>query len=376
MLLNPPYHRSFIRSGRCTSLPISGSNWYPIFLAYAAGWLEKHGHTVKLIDALVAENSAEQLVKISQDFRPEMVAVYISDISLADDIKVGEEIKKLTGSYLVLVGPRCASDPLALLKMGKQTVDAVVRREFDDVLLDLADIKDKKTIAGLVWRNGKKIIANPERPFLTAQQLNQFPFVAKIYKDHLPIKKYYQASLLHPFVDLFTARGCSWNKCTFCLWPNTIYKGAAYRTRSIDNVVEELKFIKKELPEVKEVFFQDDMLPRIRATQLASAIIKAKIKLNWSGYVKADLNYDTLKLMRKSGCRFLHVGYESADLTILKNINKGANPKTMKQFTDDAKRAGIKIHGDFIFGLPGETESTIRNTIAWAKNFGLNSLAN
>lgn len=366
-LLNPPYLKNFIRSSRCTWLPISGSNWYPIFLAYTAGWLEKHRHQARLIDAPVADLSVENVLELAKDFQPDLLVLYISGQSLENDISIGKKIKKLTPCQLVLVGPWCASNPEKILRANKN-VDAIVRREFDDVILDLAEGKKKKLIKGLVFRDGEKIISNPEREFLTPKQLDAFPFVTKSYKEHLPIAKYYQASLLHPFVDLFTARGCVWNRCTFCLWPYTIHRGASYRVRSIENVMEELKFIKKELPEVKEVFIQDDMLPAVRARKLSEAILKANLKMNWSCYVKGDVDYQTLSLMKKSGCRFLHVGYESADNQILKNIQKGITAETMKRFTEDTKKLGLRIHGDFIIGLPGENEKTIKKTIAWAKN--------
>jgi len=370
ILLNPPYPRNFIRSARCTVLPISGSNWYPIFLAYAAGWLEKHGHEVKLIDALVANISTDKLRIIATSFRPKMLVVYVSDKSLRNDLTVAKKIKRANNCQLVAVGPRCSFQPEKILEKYPD-VDSVVRREFDDVLLDLANNKDKKKIPGLIWRSGKRIISNPERSFLTEKQLDEFPFVTDVYRRHLPINKYYQASLLHPFVDLFTARGCAWNKCTFCLWPNTIHKNAAYRPRSIESVIAELKFIKSKLPEVKEVFFQDDMIPALRAKQLSLAILKAKLQMNWSCYTKADIDSETLKLMKKSGCRFLHVGYESSNQTILNNIRKGTTPQTAKKFTQDSLRAGLRIHGDFILGLPGETETTINKTISWAKKLGI-----
>lgn len=370
ILLNPPYPRNFIRSARCTVLPISGSNWYPIFLAYATGWLEKHGHEVKLIDALVANIQVGELHKIVKDFKPELLVVYVSDKSLRNDIAVAKKIKRAIECQLVAVGPRCSYQPEKILEKYPE-LDCVVRREFDDVLLDLANSKDKKKIAGLIWRSGKKIISNPERAFLTEKQLDEFPYVSDVYRRHLPLKKYFQASLLHPFVDLFTARGCAWNKCTFCLWPNTIHKNAAYRARSIDNVIAELKFIQSRMPEIKEVFFQDDMLPAGRAKQISKAILKARLQMNWSCYTKADIDYETLKLMKKSGCRFLHVGYESGDQTILNNIRKGTTPQTAKKFTQDSLKAGLRIHGDFILGLPGETEATIKKTISWAKKLGI-----
>jgi len=352
LLLNAYFRPHYIRSARSTWPSISGSNWYPIFLAYCCGWLEKHGHECRLVDAQVAGISADQTLKIAKEFKPEMLVLYISADSLKSDLTIGKAIKKTTGCQLVLVGPWCATNP-SQLKSDNSEVDYVIPREFDQAVLEIA--------------NGIK----PTNSFLTPKQLDEMPFVTKVYQQHLPIAKYYQASLLHPFVDLFTARGCSWGKCTFCLWPHTIHKNLPYRLRSIVNVIAELKFIQKELPQVKEIFIQDDTLPAFRARQLAQAILKAGLKITWSTYARADLDLATLKLMKKAGCRFLHVGYESADEQILKNICKGVTPKTAKKFTENARQVGLRIHGDFILGLPGETEQTISKTIKWAKNLDI-----
>jgi radical SAM superfamily enzyme YgiQ (UPF0313 family) len=295
------------------------------------------------------------------------LVLYVSHQSFSSDVLIGNKIKQKTGCEVVLVGPWCASNPEKMLKDSKG-LDMVVKREFDDVVLDLANGKKKKDIKGLVYRNGKKIVFTGERQFLTPTQLDKFPFVTSIYKQFLPIKNYTQASLLHPYIDMFTARGCAWNQCTFCLWPQTIHKGAHYRMRNLDGVVEELKYIKKELTFVKEVFFQDDMLPTLRARQISELIIKHKIKMNWSCYVKADVDLETLKMMKMSGCRFLHVGYETPQANIIKNIKKGTQRDTMTKFTQDAQKAGLRIHGDFILGLPGETKETIQDTINWAKS--------
>jgi radical SAM superfamily enzyme YgiQ (UPF0313 family) len=74
-----------------------------------------------------------------------------------------------------------------------------------------------------------------------------------------------------------------------------------------------------------------------------------------------------LKLMKKSGCHCLHVGYESGSDKILKTINKGVTRKDLEKFTKWVNAAHIDIHADFMIGLPGETEETIRDTIDWAK---------
>lgn len=373
-LLNPPFIEKYVRSSRCTWIPVAGSNWYPIFLAYATGLLEKRGHEVKLVDALVDGTSHKETIQDIINFSPQITVIYTSLDSLDNEIRLAEMIKKKIDTFIVFVGAWCAIDPEGILKKSDK-ISGVIRREFEmplsNLVKTLQEHKDLSIVKELSWQENGKIYNNPDGEFITSEQLDQLPFVTDVYRRHLNINNYHQTSLKHPFIDLFTARGCTWGKCTFCLWPNTIHKGAKYRMRTINNVIEELKFIKKELPQIKEVFFQDDMLPGLRMKSLSEAILKNKIKITWSGYAKADLDFKTLKLAKKSGCRFLHIGYESANQEILNNVNKGEVVEKMEEFTKNAKNAGVKIHGDFIFGLPGETIESIKKTIKWAKKINI-----
>jgi anaerobic magnesium-protoporphyrin IX monomethyl ester cyclase len=240
--------------------------------------------------------------------------------------------------------------------------------EYDFTALDIANNKPLSEIRGLVWWSDDKICINSERLPINSEKLNEFPFVSDIYRRHLHINNYQQADQFYPYIDLFTGRGCSWGKCIFCIYPNTINKGLGYRTRTIPNVIEELKFIKSEMPYIKEVFFQDDTLPSKRCVELSQAILDNHLKLTWSCFSRAtaDMNKDVLKLMKQSGCRTMHVGYESANQKLLKDMCKGINIETAEKFTKDACDAGLLIVGDFLVGLPGETHETIKRTVEWA----------
>jgi radical SAM superfamily enzyme YgiQ (UPF0313 family) len=137
--------------------------------------------------------------------------------------------------------------------------------------------------------------------------------------------------------------------------------------------MQEFLFISKELPSVREIFIQDDTLPDWRARELSSAILESGLDLVWSCYARPDMDYDTLRLMREAGCRCVHVGYESSDSQILRNIRKGVTPRVAEKFTEAANRAGLLIHGDFVLGLPGETVQTIQATIKWARKLEVHS---
>ena len=101
------------------------------------------------------------------------------------------------------------------------------------------------------------------------------------------------------------------------------YNGIKAVKEALDLLGGAEKFIKKEIPQVKEVYFQDDTLPKDRAIEISEAIIENKLKIRWSSYSRADLDLKTLKLMRKSGCRILETGFESSNPQILKNICTG-----------------------------------------------------
>jgi radical SAM superfamily enzyme YgiQ (UPF0313 family) len=166
-------------------------------------------------------------------------------------------------------------------------------------------------------------------------------------------------------VSIYTGRGCK-SRCTFCLWPQTV-GGHNYRVRSPENVIAEVKSIMTNHPNVKEIFFDDDTftdnLPR--AEEIAKGL--GALGVTWSCNAKANVPRKTLEVLRANGLRLLLVGYESGNQQILHNIKKGLLIETAKKFTKDCHELGIKIHGTFILGLPGETRETIQETIAYAK---------
>ena len=114
-MLNPPYLEGFMRNARWEAISIAGSEWLPIWLAYATGWLEKHGHDVKLVDAGREKMSREETFNLVREFKPELVAVYVTTASMENDLEVANKIKE-TGSEVVLVGPWCSIEPEKILK--------------------------------------------------------------------------------------------------------------------------------------------------------------------------------------------------------------------------------------------------------------------
>lgn len=366
LLLSPPYLLDYMRNARCDFVSWSSTQWYPVWLGYCGAVLEKFGHNVRIIDApaygLNHVDTKKQILK----FCPEFLVVYSGVKSENNDIRFAEDILDILRCKVVFVGPYTSISPENILKKSEK-INFAIKGEFEYPVLELIEGKKYGNIKNLLYREDNKIKINEVRPFLTTSELDNIPFVTDFFNRHLNFKYYRTISELYPFIDLMTGRGCKWGLCTYCLWVHSFITGQTYNKRTIKNVIEEFKFIKKELKNIRSVMIQDDTLPAERARELSEALLKEDIKISWSCYVRAEIDYETLKFMKKAGCRNLHVGYESANKIILKNIKKGLSTERMIQFTKDAKKVGLRIHGDFAIGFDGETKDTINETVKFAK---------
>ena len=203
--------------------------------------------------------------------------------------------------------------------------------------------------------------------------MDALPFVVDVYKRDLDIEHYFIGYLQHPYVSLYTGRGCQ-ARCTFCLWPQTV-GGHRYRTRSAEHVVDEIAKRQGLFPQVKEFFFDDDTFTDDRAARRGdrqgARQARRHLVLQRQGQ-RAD--YETLKMLKDNGLRLLLVGYESGNQQILNNIKKGMRIDGRGRFSEHCHKLGITIHGTFILGLPGETRETIEETIHFAKEINPHTL--
>jgi radical SAM superfamily enzyme YgiQ (UPF0313 family) len=144
--------------------------------------------------------------------------------------------------------------------------------------------------------------------------------------------------------------------------------------RSPQNVADEMAYMRKLFPRVKEFFFDDDTftanLPRAR--EIAKKL--GPLGLTWSCNSRANLDYDTIKSFKDNGLRLFLVGYESGNDEILTRIKKGVTMDEMRRFTKACHQAGVVIHGTFILGLPVETPQSIENTIRFAQELDVFSI--
>lgn len=341
------------------------SYWYPTWLAQPAALVPGS----RLLDCPPHHIDMAQCLAIAKGF--DHVIINTSTPSLKNDCKVAEAIKQQKpGTKIGFVGAHAMVLPTETLK-ASWAIDWVARKEFDFTCKEVAEGRELSTIKGLSYKDGEgKIKHNPEREMIA--DMDSLPWVADVYKRDLEIEKYFIGYLQHPYVSMYTGRGCP-AQCTFCLWPQTI-GGHKYRVRSAQNVADEMAYMKKSFPQVREFFFDDDTftanLPRAR--EIAKKL--GPLGVDWSCNSRANLDYDTIKSFKDNGLRLFLVGYESGNDETLTRIKKGVTTDEMRRFTKDCHKAGVVIHGTFILGLPVETKETIEQTINFAKELDVFSL--
>ena len=359
LFLNPPSFEGFDggAGSRYQARREIRSFWYPTWLAQPAAMVPNS----RLVDAPANGLSVESVVALAPDY--ELCVMHTSTPSFDNDIKIAAALKAANPKLLIgLVGAHVAVNPDPSIRAAT-ACDFVANGEFDYTIQEIAAGRPLAEVAGITYRDGERYVRTADRPVI--EDMDALPSVIDIYRRDLVIEDYFIGYLQHPYLSFYTGRGCK-SRCTFCLWPQTI-AGHRYRTRSPAVVAEEVRQAQAYFPQVKEFFFDDDTftddLPRVAET----ARLLGKLGVMWSCNAKANVPYETLKIMKENGLRLLLVGYESGNRQILLNIKKGVSTDMARRFTADCHRLGITIHGTFIVGLPGETKETIEETIRYAR---------
>lgn len=359
--LNPMFGVDFTKSARWFARSRGRVQRHPDYFCTAAATVEAAGHEIMFLDAQAKNMPTEAVLPRLKVFGPDMIVYQTSTPSIDADIESARLCKDATGALNVVVGPHVTAEPEDTMRRADGCVDAVAVGEYDYTVKDLADGVSLKDCHGIAWGSGTSYTENPRRAFI--ENLDDLPFPAW---KHIDIYDYHDFGKLFPFLTLISGRGCR-AKCTFCQLPQ-VMNGHNYRTRSVENVVDEMEYDLRLFPNLKEVMFEDDTLTmrssQDRLVALCEEMIRRKVRLSWSANARVDVNDgEVLKLMKRAGCRWLCVGFEFGDQQVLNNVKKGATVKQMHTFAHNAAKAGIRVHGCFMFGGPGETKETCAKTV-------------
>lgn len=348
----------------------------PIGLGYLATGLRKEGiEEVKILDCVKEGLEFGEFEREVRGFRPDAVGfqVFSSDLrrleeSLSLVEKVNPEILTLAG------GPHPSLLPEKILR-DFSNLDFAFVGEVETCLPQLLKGRKKEEIPGLVWRQNNKIRINPQ-VFLEDLDSLGFPAWDLLKPQEYPDAPQGVIFKNKPIAPIMATRGCPFN-CTFCA--GKYITGSRLRTRSVENVLEEIELLYKDYG-IREIHFLDDnfTLRRDYVIEFCEKLLSKSFKISWccpNGVRLDTLDLGILNLMKKSGCYYVSVGIESGSPRILKLMRKGLTIGEIKNQVKRVKKSGLYVNGFFILGYPGETREEILQTIKFAKSLGLRRAA-
>jgi radical SAM superfamily enzyme YgiQ (UPF0313 family) len=334
-------------------------------LAYIAAVLEAERHAVRIIDIDAEALTYDNLGKIIEIEKPELVGITATTPVFYSALKMAEIVRKNSSAYTVIGGIHATLMPVECAE--SSFIDFVVVGEGEKTIIELVNSilnkSDFANIKGLTYKKGKEIIQNEAREPI--QDLDAIPFPARhLFKNQ---KYTYPDALRYPASPIITSRGCPGN-CTFCT--AKFLHGKRFRCRSAENVLDEIELLIKDYG-VREIHIWDDnfITNRNRVFAFRDGIIKRNIKVLFSfpNGIRADfINRDILKALKDFGTYSVAIGVESGNQNILDMIQKGIKLEQIENAFNLAKEMKLETWGFFLLGLPGEDKNTMKDTIDFA----------
>lgn len=342
--------------------PGSKHSFPPLDMLHAAGVLRKKGITPDVIDCLgLGWDLGELLLGLSER-EPSLIAIRTSAPTFSWDMRVARILKMTTPAKMIIFGPYVTLSPGTILE--HPFVDAVITGEPEIAMSEIAARGNFTECEGVWYKQDDKIISNPPRALLA--DLDDLAFPAW---DLVPYRTYDGLALmrsLRPFVTSFTSKGCP-NGCAYCPYP--VAQGRKWRTRSPENVLEELKWLTRSLG-VKAVLFRDPefAFQRQRVVEICEGISRQGLSLAWRCETRMeDLDEELIALMARSGCIGINMGVESADDVVLRKMNRKPLPlEQARRIIKACKKYEVDSFCFFVLGLPGETKEAALSTIRYA----------
>jgi radical SAM superfamily enzyme YgiQ (UPF0313 family) len=391
LLVNPPspdggiWIRTQHRVGRRSR---ENMVWPQVSLAQMAALLHPT-YSVMIVDAIAERLSWPAFRALLDRYQPRYYLTQVTAPTLENDL-YGTFLAKARGARTIAFGTHVTPMPRETLR-AYASLDYILHGEPDLTLRDLLDHLEGKTgerppeveklfasepgyqparaepgqadlagVRGLAWRRGAEIVINATRPFIA--DLDDLPMPLH---ERLPLTRYRMPLIKGPFTFIVTSRGCTAG-CTYCI-KHVSYQYSV-RLRSPDKIMEELWLLKRL--GIHNIHMYADLftIHRDQVVELCQRLIREGLKIRWTCNSRVDyVDQEMLTLMGQAGCWLISWGIESGNEQILRHARKGAYPDKAERALRWAREAGIANWGYFIIGLPGETEETIRQTIAFSK---------
>src|SRR5664280_1799678 len=354
----------------------------PLGIQTLAPVLRQRGHRVRMFDTCHPQMKAEDIARAVAQEPPDVIALsFLSTTTYPAAKSMARRLKAEAPKIPIIVGGPFATLNADHILGDCPDIDCVGVGEGEELLPDYLDHLDVPgSVAGLVWREGERIVRNTPRPLL--RDLDWFPYPDRTslpidYIESLPLDVPAVLSL-DKFCTVQTSRGCPYS-CIYCDIP-ALGEGR-WRSRSPEHVLGELQQLNDE--GYRSLYLTDDhfLINRKRISGICQGIIDRKLQFNWGCEGRADaVGMDQLPILKEARCNFLAFGVEAGTQRILDRLKKKQTLAQVEGAVSAAKRHGIaRVHGFFVVGSPDETEADMKESFRFAARleldtFGFNRL--
>lgn len=315
---------------------------------------------VEIIDAYKEDLNRTQLYTRLSLNKPNVVGITMMIDQHLDAAKYAARVvKSLSPDIKVIVGGASATVNAEEL-IESPSIDVVIKGEGEGVIQSaVSNPSNKKLVEPLLHLR----LDTLPRPNYSLINL-------KSYISNPPIRKSVDSPRLYPYMRVITSRGCPYG-CCFCQVEHIM--GKMWRCRSVDNVLDEIAWLKRDYG-IKSLVFDDDNLlyDTDRAKYIFRGMIHRDLAMPWSMIATAvnKIDSEMVKLMKRSGCKYVNVAIESGVDRVLKDIiHKPITLTSAKSTVYLLQSHGIFVAANFIVGFPGETWQEIRETLDYADWF-------
>lgn len=350
----------------------------PLGIAYMAGVLQENHIDVEILDASAEDMDFKDVEKELLKRKPDLVALTALTPTIGRALETAQVVKEtLPDSIVVMGGYHPTFNFIETLE--DENVDIVIRGEGEYIMLNLVQALENQSslhdVKGIVFedKNSKEIVVNPEAPLI--QNLDELPFPAL---NLLPMKKYRLLDMDTHMTTMITTRGCPM-QCSFC--SSAAMHGKKIRERSVENIVDEIEYLKTNY-DIDTIAFMDDTftLKKRKVMAICDEILKRNIEIMWGCTSRVDtLDEKLLKKMKESGCITIFIGVESADQQQLDNMCKNTTIAKIENAFKIAHKLKIRTIASVALGMPGDTKEIMNKTVKFVHklkpNYAIYSLA-
>lgn len=350
----------------------------PLCIAYMAGVLQENNIDVEILDASAEDMDFKDVEKELLKRKPDLVALTALTPTIGRALETAQVVKEtLPDSIVVMGGYHPTFNFIETLE--DENVDIVIRGEGEYIMLNLVQALENQSslhdVKGIVFedKNSKEIVVNPEAPLI--QDLDELPFPAL---NLLPMKKYRLLDMDTHMTTMITTRGCPM-QCSFC--SSAAMHGKKIRERSVENIVDEIEYLKTNY-DIDTIAFMDDTftLKKRKVMAICDEILKRNIEIMWGCTSRVDtLDEKLLKKMKEAGCITIFIGVESADQQQLDNMCKNTTIAKIENAFKIAHKLKIRTIASVALGMPGDTKEIMNKTVKFVHklkpNYAIYSLA-